>query len=201
MCKLYLVDDDQDVLDSLSWMLEALGHTAQAYLSADAFLKAVDLNQSAIAILDIQMPGMDGIELLSRIKSANSPISVIMLTGHGTISMAVQSIQKGAIDFLEKPVDGDKLNRLLAVAEQATLDAFDHHALQLSVTERLSSLTSRELEVMHKVLEGKLNKIIASELQIAQRTIELHRQKVMQKMQVKNVAELAYLMAKIEKTH
>lgn len=201
MCKLYLVDDDQDVLDSLSWMLEALGHTAEVYLSADAFLEAVDLHQSAIAILDIQMPGMDGIELLSRIKSANSPISVIMLTGHGTISMAVQSIQKGAIDFLEKPVDGDKLNSLLVLAEQATFAAFDNHALRLSISERLSCLTSRELEVMHKVLEGKLNKIIASELAIAQRTIELHRQKVMQKMQVKNVAELAYLMAKIENSN
>ncbi|GIU33811.1 DNA-binding response regulator [Shewanella colwelliana] len=195
MCDLYLVDDDQDVLDSLSWMLEALGHSTECYISADRFLASVDLSQPAIAILDIQMPGTDGIELLTKIKSANSPISVIMLTGHGTISMAVQAIQKGAIDFLEKPVDGDKLNHLLAKALEQTNNAFTEHNLQASIVERINTLTPRELQVMHKVLQGKLNKVIASELNIAQRTIELHRQKVMQKMQVSNIAELAYLMA------
>lgn len=196
MCKLYLVDDDQDVLDSLSWMLDGLGHQTHSFLSGEAFLAQVDLQQPGIAILDIQMPSIDGIELLDRIKATHSPIAVIMLTGHGTINMAVQSIQKGALDFLEKPVDGDKLNSLIKLAEHETANSYAQRTQQASVSERIASLTPRERQVMHKVLEGKLNKVIANELDIAQRTIELHRQKVMQKMQVNNIAELAYLMAK-----
>ncbi|MDP5148289.1 response regulator [Shewanella sp. ULN5] len=196
MCKLYLVDDDQDVLDSLGWMLDALDKPTESFLSATAFLDAIDLRQPAIAMLDIQMPQMDGIELLDNIKTAGSPMSIIMLTGHGTISMAVQCIQKGAIDFLEKPVDGDKLVILLEKAKQATLASFNEQSQRDNVSNLIATLTKREHEVMLKVLEGKLNKVIANELNIAQRTIELHRQRVMQKMHVSNIAELAFLLAK-----
>ncbi|MCG9736653.1 response regulator [Shewanella insulae] len=195
MSRLYLVDDDQDVLDSLNWMLEGMGYKPETFLSADSFLAKVDLKQAGVAILDIQMPGIDGLELLRRIHQQESPLSVIMLTGHGTISMAVQAIQEGALDFLEKPADGDKLLSLLKKASEATEDAFKRQQLKLSIIQRLALLTPREQEVMTYVLAGKLNKVIAAELNVAQRTVELHRQKVMQKMQVNNVAELAYLMA------
>lgn len=196
MCNIYLVDDDQDVLDSLSWMLDGLNLSTQGYLNADAFLALVDIKQAGIAILDIQMPGMDGIALLNHIKSQHSPFSIIMLTGHGTISMAVNTIQQGAMDFLEKPVDGDKLQLLLEKAKQLTLENYHNQCLLDSIEDKLNHLTSREKQVMSMVLDGKLNKVIASELNIGQRTIELHRQKVMQKMNVSNVAELAYLIAK-----
>ena len=196
MCNIYLVDDDQDVLDSLSWMLDGLNLSTQGFLNADAFLALVDIKQAGIAILDIQMPGMDGIALLNHIKSQHSPFSIIMLTGHGTISMAVNTIQQGAMDFLEKPVDGDKLQLLLEKAKQLTLENYHNQCLLDSIEDKLNHLTSREKQVMSMVLEGKLNKVIASELNIGQRTIELHRQKVMQKMNVSNVAELAYLIAK-----
>ncbi|WP_394202981.1 response regulator transcription factor [Shewanella waksmanii] len=199
MANLYLVDDDQDVLDSLCWMLDGQGKQADSYLSASAFIDAVDLSQPGVAILDIQMPEMDGMALLKHIKTCQSPISVIMLTGHGTISMAVQSIQQGAIDFLEKPVDGDKLITLIHQAQTASLQCFHQHKEQATIGQRLDTLTRREQQVMALVLEGKMNKVIAHELDIAQRTIELHRQKVMQKMQVSNIAELAYLMAKTQK--
>ncbi|QDF75328.1 MULTISPECIES: response regulator transcription factor [Shewanella] len=195
MCKLYLVDDDQDVLDSLHWMLEGMGYSPETFLNADSFLAKVDLQQPGVAILDIQMPGMDGIELLQHIGQQGSPLSVIMLTGHGTISMAVQAIQQGALDFLEKPADGDKLLDLLIKAKQATQHAFERQALKLCIAQRLALLSPREQQVMNYVLAGKLNKVIAAELNVAQRTVELHRQKVMQKMQVSNVAELAYLTA------
>lgn len=195
MCKLYLVDDDQDVLDSLHWMLEGMGYSPETFLNADSFLAKVELQQPGVAILDIQMPGMDGIELLQHIRQHGSPLSVIMLTGHGTISMAVQAIQQGALDFLEKPADGDKLLDLLIKAKQATQHAFERQALKLSIAQRLALLSPREQQVMNYVLAGKLNKVIAAELNVAQRTVELHRQKVMQKMQVSNVAELAYLTA------
>ncbi|PKG59171.1 DNA-binding response regulator [Shewanella sp. Choline-02u-19] len=196
MNNLYLVDDDQAVLDSLTWMLTGLGYQPKGFLSADSFLQAVDLQQSAIAILDVQMPGMDGSALLNHMTKAGSPITVIMLSGHGNIAMAVQAIQKGALDFLEKPVDGDKLVLLLEQASAQTEQNMLRKATRQALANKLVTLTPREREVMEKVLEGKLNKVIAAELNVAQRTLELHRQKVMQKMQVSNVAELAFLMGK-----
>ncbi|QQX78292.1 response regulator transcription factor [Shewanella sp. KX20019] len=196
MNNLYLVDDDQAVLDSLSWMLKGLGYQPKGFLSADCFLKSIDIQQPAIAILDVQMPGMDGSALLNHMTEAESPITVIMLSGHGNIAMAVQAIQKGAIDFLEKPVDGDKLASLLEQASIQTEHNMRSKLARQELVNKLATLTARELEVMNRVLEGKLNKVIAAELNIAQRTLELHRQKVMQKMQVSNIAELAFLMGK-----
>lgn len=196
MCRLYLVDDDQDVLDSLTWMLTGLGYKPSGFLSADTFLSGVDITQAGIAILDVQMPGMDGSALLSHLTTHQSPIAVIMLSGHGNIAMAVQAIQKGAIDFLEKPVDGDKLIELLDKAKRQTSLMQQRYVVQEMLDKKLATLTPREMEVMEKVLQGKLNKVIAAELNVAQRTLELHRQKVMQKMQVNNVAELAFLMGK-----
>ncbi|GIU35460.1 response regulator [Shewanella schlegeliana] len=196
MSNLYLVDDDQAVLDSLTWMLNGLGYEPQGHLSADSFLKQAELQNEGIAILDVQMPGMDGSALLSHLTKSQSPIAVIMLSGHGNIAMAVQAIQKGALDFLEKPVDGDKLAVLLEQAKLQTKLNMQQKVERDALADKLKALTPREHEVMEKVLEGKLNKVIAAELNIAQRTLELHRQKVMQKMQVSNVAELAFLMGK-----
>ncbi|ABV87408.1 response regulator transcription factor [Shewanella pealeana] len=196
MCNLYLVDDDQAVLDSLTWMLNGLGFQPQGFLSADSFLNQVNLHNEGIAVLDVQMPGMDGSALLSLLTKAQSPIAVIMLSGHGNIAMAVQAIQRGALDFLEKPVDGDKLVVLLEQAKTQTKLNMQRKLAREALSDKLEALTPREHEVMEKVLEGKLNKVIAAELNIAQRTLELHRQKVMQKMQVSNVAELAFLMGK-----
>ncbi|WP_037411218.1 response regulator transcription factor [Shewanella fidelis] len=196
MTNLYLVDDDQAVLDSLTWMLNGLGYQPKGYLSADSFLKEVAIDQEGIAILDVQMPGMDGSALLNHLTKCQSPIAAIMLSGHGNIAMAVQAIQKGALDFLEKPVDGDKLMSLLEQATQQTKLNVKRKIERDELAMKIATLTNREREVMDKVLEGKLNKVIAVELNIAQRTLELHRQKVMQKMQVSNVAELAFLMGK-----
>lgn len=194
MHPIYLIDDDQDVIESLGWMLSGLAINSQAYQSADAFLQAVDIHQAGIAILDINMPGIDGMALLTHLKQANSPIAVIMLTGYGSISLAVKSIQDGAIDFLEKPVDGEQLVNLLERANHTSQQRWQQYQQQQQVQQRLALLTPRETQVMQQVLSGKLNKVIAAELNISQRTIELHRHNVMQKMQVNNVAELAHLL-------
>ncbi|MGI2258215.1 response regulator transcription factor [Shewanella sp. GXUN23E] len=190
----YLVDDDPDVLESLSWMLEGLGIAPICFASAQAFLDQVNLSHPGVAVLDIDMPGMDGMALLEHINAAHSPISVIMLTGQGTIALAVKCIQIGALDFLEKPVDGDKLQSLLTLGQQ--LSDRDWQALQqqADIRARLDSLTKRENEVLQGILAGKMNKVIAAELGIAQRTIELHRQNVMTKMMAGSVAELAAMM-------
>ncbi|MCL1038077.1 response regulator [Shewanella submarina] len=190
----YLVDDDQDVLESLSWMLEGLGIQPACYQSADAFLTQTDIHQAGVAVLDINMPGMDGMELLETLKQRNSPIRVIMLTGQGTIALAVKSIQFGALDFLEKPVDGDKLLTLLEQGIKQSQELAESLVHKTQITTRLESLTRREKEVLSGILDGKMNKVIAAELGIAQRTIELHRQKVMSKMSAGSVAELTSMI-------
>lgn len=195
MEQLYLVDDDQDVLDSLSWMLEGMGIKCNGFNSADQFLKTVDIKLPAVVLLDIKMPGMDGVELLEQLNRQQSPLSIIMLTGHGTIAMAVDCIQRGALNFLEKPVDGAQLLELLPQAHQHSQQKWHSQNLQLEIANRLSTLSHREAQVLERILEGKMNKVIAAELDIAQRTLELHRQKVMQKMNVSNAAELAWLLA------
>lgn len=200
MNNLYLVDDDQDVLDSLSWMLEGMGLTCIAFSSAGQFLTNVDIRLAGVLLLDIKMPSMDGMELLTKMVNEQSPISVIMLTGHGTIAMAVKSIQQGAFNFLEKPVDGQQLLSVVNQAQQHTSQKWQQQCQQLTLSNRLATLTPRELQVIEGVLAGKMNKVIAAELDIAQRTLELHRQKVMQKMQVSNAAELAWLLANYNQT-
>ncbi|MGL6123681.1 MAG: response regulator transcription factor [Shewanella sp.] len=195
MKTLYLLDDDQDVLDSLSWMLAGMGQTCVGFNAADQFLHHVDIRLPAVLLVDIKMPKMDGVELLNYLNQQRSPISVIMLTGHGSIAMAVHCIQQGALNFLEKPVDGAQLLALLVQAQQHTQQKWQQHNLQQEITTRLATLSPRETQVMKRILEGKMNKVIAAELDIAQRTLELHRQKVMQKLQVSNAAELAWLLA------
>lgn len=190
----YLVDDDKDVLESLSWMLEGLGIQPHCFQSADEFLSQTDIHNAGIAVLDINMPGMDGMELLENLKQQNSPIKVIMLTGQGTIALAVKSIQFGALDFLEKPVDGDKLLTLLEQGIKQSQELAESLIHKTQITGRLESLTRREKEVLTGILDGKMNKVIAAELGIAQRTIELHRQKVMSKMSAGSVAELTSMM-------
>ncbi|MCL2918261.1 response regulator transcription factor [Shewanella litorisediminis] len=197
MIDVYLVDDDPDVLASLKWMLEGLGIRAQGFASAQDFLAAVDFSRPAVAVLDVQMPDMDGMSLLEVLFSRPSPIVPLMLTGHGNISMAVKAIQQGAMDFIEKPVDGDKLLALLRRA--ATLATERAISLQQSaeIQQRLDSLSPRETDVMHRVLEGKLNKTIAAELFITQRTVEIHRRNLLEKMAASNVAELAFVLSKL----
>ncbi|QDF67262.1 response regulator transcription factor [Shewanella sp. SNU WT4] len=196
MTPLYLVDDDQDVLDSLSWMLEGMGFASQSFTCPANLLSAVDIHAPAVMLLDIHMPGMDGMALLQHLVKLQSPIQIIMLTGHGNIAMAVQSMRVGALDFLEKPADGDKLKPLLLQAMQVSEQAYAAHNQHQLLRAQLNSLSPREHQVMTLVLAGKMNKVIASELELAQRTVELHKQKLLQKMQVSNAAELAWQLAK-----
>ncbi|QYJ74201.1 response regulator transcription factor [Shewanella sp. FJAT-52076] len=197
MIDVYLVDDDPDVLASLKWMLEGLGIKARGFASAEDFLAAVDLSRPAVAVLDVQMPDMDGMSLLEVLFSRPGPLVPIMLTGHGNISMAVKAIQQGAMDFIEKPVDGDKLLALLRRAARVATERAASLQLSADIQQRLDSLSPRETDVMHRVLEGKLNKTIAAELFITQRTVEIHRRNLLEKMAVSNVAELAFVLSKL----
>ncbi|MCH4295462.1 response regulator [Shewanella sp. 3B26] len=197
MIDVYLVDDDPDVLGSLKWMLEGLGIRAQGFDSGLAFLTKVDLARPGVVVLDVQMPEMDGMSVLECLFARPTPVVPVMLTGHGNISMAVKAIQQGALDFLEKPADGDKLLTLLKRAAAVSLERCESLRQSALLQSRVDSLSPRETDIMHRVLEGKLNKTIAAELFITQRTVEIHRKNLLEKMAVNNVAELAFVLSKL----
>ncbi|PHV12439.1 response regulator transcription factor [Chitinimonas sp. BJB300] len=191
----YLVDDDAAVRDSLALLLLSHGYTVRAFESGEAFLAALPPDCEGVAVLDVRMPGLSGLDVFDRLRQDDSELIVLFLSGHGDIPMAVQAVKQGAFDFLEKPC-----------SEQALLEKIDdalevvvgRHTSRGSLTEagkRLATLSPREREVMDRVLGGKLNKQIADELNIAIRTVEVHRANVFAKMGVRSALDLAQLLA------
>jgi len=191
----YIVDDDDAIRDALAWLLQTRGLTAISYGSAEDFLAAVGPDVNGCLILDIRMDGMSGIELFDRLAAGGYQMQVIFLTGHGDVPVAVGMLKKGAYDFVEKPFnDNDLVDRVVAALN------FDRQrrnasAVEASVAARLADLTEREQEVMDLVLAGRMNKVIAAELAISIRTVEVHRARVFEKMGVKTAVELARLLA------
>ena len=187
---LYIVDDDQAVRDGLKALLGARGFALETFDSAESFLAAMDRNVTGCAVLDIRMPGMNGLELQRELKRRAIALPVIIITGHGDVALAVTALKAGAIDFLEKPFDSDALLASIEDALRrgaATLTAaFDREA----VAARVAQLTAREREVMDLVVAGHPNKVVANRLGIAVRTVEIHRAKVMDKVQARNLSEL-----------
>jgi two-component system, LuxR family, response regulator DctR len=191
----YLVDDDDAIRDALAWLLNSRGIASRAWPSAEACLAAYDVSMRGCMVLDIRMPGMGGPELFDRLLERGCRLPAIFLTGHGDVPLAVQAIKKGAFDFIEKPFnDNELVDRVLAAiqldSDQQRLDA---SAGLMAV--KLSALSSREREVMELILAGKYNKVIADELGIAMRTVEVHRAHIFEKMGVKSAVELAQLLA------
>lgn len=187
----YLVDDDEAIRDSLGWLLQSRGVGCLAYPSAEAFLAAWNSSLSGCILLDIRMDGMNGPELYDLLRERGCILPVIFLTGHGDVPMAVSALKKGAFDFVEKPCnDNDLVNRVI---EALKLDENQRAASSSadSVNARIGKLTTRERQVMALVLAGKFNKIIADELQISMRTVEVHRSNLFEKMGVKTAVELA----------
>lgn len=189
----YIVDDDRAVRDSLSLLLNSVGISNQTFDSAAAFLEAFEPNRIACLVADIRMPVMSGLELQQKLNARRSGIPIIFITGHGDVPMAVNAMKDGAIDFLTKPFrDQDLLDRVRGALSGAKAEFESRQQLQ-EVRERLQSLTPRETEVMELVVKGSANKVIAMDLGVSQRTVELHRARVMQKMSVRSLAELVRL--------
>ena len=190
----YLVDDDEAIRDALSWLLKSRGIACTAYDSAENFLQSWGDTLSGCLVLDMRMPGMSGLDLFDALGERGSTLPVIFLTGHGDVPMAVGALKKGAFDFFEKPFNDNELaNRVgEAIAHDALLRA--QNATVDSVKTRLSRLTTRERQIMELVLAGKFNKVIADELKISMRTVEVHRANLFDKMQVKTAVELANLL-------
>jgi two-component system response regulator DctR len=190
----YLVDDDEAIRDSLSWLLQSRNINCLTYPSAEDFLDAWNSSFTGCILLDIRMNEMSGPELFDLLRQRGSTLPVIFLTGHGDVPMAVSTLKNGAFDFVEKPCNDNALvNRVL---EALQLDERQRSAASSadSVNAKLSKLTSREREVMDLVLAGKLNKVIADDLQISMRTVEVHRSNLLEKMGVRTAVELAQLL-------
>ena len=193
----YVVDDDDAVRDSLLLLLRSIGINGRAFATAGDFLNAYDPKQHSCLITDIRMPGMSGLDLQRELKDRGAPIPVILITGHGDVPMAVDAMKEGALDFIEKPFrDQDLLDRV----QQALTWDEEHRSKNLealSIQERIATLTPRETEVMELVVQGCANKVIAQDLGVSQRTVEIHRARVMEKMGMRS---LAALVRAVEKT-
>jgi FixJ family two-component response regulator len=190
----YIVDDDPEVRRALSRLLRAAGHSTRAFGSASEFLVSGEARLSAgCIILDLAMPGLSGLELQECLSASGCHRPIIFLTGNGDISKSVRAMKAGAVNFLTKPVDDQEL--LGAVDEALRVDADERAAwsTRLSVSERLNTLTPRERQVFDQVVAGRLNKQIAAELGIVEKTIKVHRARVMRKMHAASLVDLVHL--------
>jgi FixJ family two-component response regulator len=186
----YIVDDDEAVRDSLRWLLEANSYRVRAYASAESFLAEYDEQQPGVLIVDVRMPGMSGLELQEQLIARKSTMPVVFITGHGDIPMAISTMKKGAVDFLEKPLDETALREIVGrMFEQANQRLTQAKAVRQHEA-MLARLTSREQQVLERIVAGRLNKQIADDLGISIKTVEAHRANIMEKLQVTTVADL-----------
>ncbi|NQV70650.1 MAG: response regulator transcription factor [Pseudohongiella sp.] len=193
----FLVDDDEDLRRVIALWLESVGMNIQEYATAEDFLACYESSQSGCLLLDIYLPGMSGLELQQELIEKDIQIPTIIMTSQGDVSTAVQAMKAGAIDFIEKPLNEEQL--LERLRECLILDSSqrDKESRQENYSRRLADLTRRENEVMELMVAGKMNKVIAAELNISQRTVEDHRAKIMAKLKVKTIADVVriYLLS------
>mgnify|MGYP001813213370 CR=1 FL=1 len=186
----FIVDDDPSIRFAMQALMDSVNLPHEIFASADEFLEKVTDQRPGCLVLDIRMPGLGGLELQQELLGRGNTVPIIFITGHGDVPMAVEAMQKGAVDFIQKPFrDQDLLDR---IREALTTDKERREEQQkhAEVAERLARLTNREREVFDLVVTGKPNKVIAYELGVSQRTVEIHRARVMEKMQARSLADL-----------
>lgn len=186
----YIVDDDDGMRRALTVLMTTVGYQPLAFARPGEFLAKYDPNQTSCLVLDVRMPEMSGLEVQQHLNRNGSMLPVILVTGHGDVPMAVQAMKDGAFDFLQKPFrDQDLIDRINAALKQdaQNRESIDRHA---DLRQRAESLTPREREVMGHVVDGKANKVIAIDLGLSERTVEIHRANVMEKMGARSVAHL-----------
>lgn len=186
----YVVDDDEAVRDSLQWLLEGEGYRVRCFESAEAFLSRYDAREVACLIVDIRMAGMNGLELQNRLIETQSPLPIVFITGHGDVPMAVDTMKKGAMDFIQKPFKEDHLVGLVEGMLERAKETFAEYQLAISRDALLSKLTLRESQVLERIVAGRLNKQIADDLGISIKTVEAHRANIMEKLSANTVADL-----------
>lgn len=190
----YIVDDDDAVRASIRLLIRSVGLDARVHASAQEFLSSYDPRDAGCLLLDVRMPGMSGLDLQQELNRRGATIPVVFITGHGDVPMAVEAMQQGAFDFLQKPFrDQDLLDRVQrALARDA--ESRDRLAGRASIRARLATLTPREKEVMDLITRGKANKVVGADLGVSQRTVEIHRAHVMEKMHAGSLAELVRMV-------
>lgn len=193
-----IIDDDQEVTASLCWLIEPLGYQVITYSSATSFLETLVAEQANCLILDIRMPEITGFELHEILKARGINLPIIFITGHGDISMAVHAMKEGAINFLTKPINNQALLETINKAIRQDMKRRIENENSALIMSRVNKLTPREYEVMSLIVKGRLSKLIADDLKISLSTVEFHRAKVMKKMQVKTIAELASVVTALK---
>ena len=186
----YVVDDDEAVRDSVQWLLEGRGYRVRCFDSAESFLSRYDAREVACLLVDIRMGGMTGLELQARLIEIRSPLPIVFITGHGDVPMAVDTMKKGAMDFIQKPFKEADLVRLVEQMLDHANDSFADSQLAANRDSLLSKLTMRESQVLERIVAGRLNKQIADDLGISIKTVEAHRANIMEKLSANTVADL-----------
>ena len=198
MSQVFVVDDDESVRDAIGMLLDSVDVNYTTFDGATAFLEQYDPAQKGCLVLDIRMPGMSGLELQEQLLARGSHIPIIFITGHGDIPMAVEAMRKGAVDFIRKPFRDqellDRINEALAVDDENQAKAAHLEEIQRLI----GSLTPRESEIFERVCQGQANKVMAIELGISERTVEIHRSQVMHKIGARSLAELVRVKLKAE---
>ncbi|MCW3474096.1 response regulator FixJ [Limobrevibacterium gyesilva] len=185
----HVVDDDEAVRRSLALLLGSFGHSTCTYPSAEAFLAALDGIEPGCVIVDIRMPGMDGLGLQQELKRRGASLPVVVVTGHAEVALAVQAMKAGAVDFIEKPYSEEDILRAVAAALTRVVDEQHQRAVTDQAAARIAALTPRERDVLRRLVDGWPNKVIAHELGISPRTVEIHRANVMEKLGCRSLAE------------
>ena len=194
----FVVDDDEGVRNSLRFLLKSVGLTTRALSSASEFLETYNPSQSGCLVLDVRMPGMSGLELQQQLNLRGATIPVIFITGHGDVPMAVEAMQHGAFDFLQKPFrDQDLIDRIQRALERDVRSRASL-AQHEKIRQRIASLTPREQEVLKLMTQGKPNKVMAAALGVSQRTVEIHRARVMEKSGAASLAQLVRMVMDLE---
>jgi len=186
----YVIDDDDAVRESLEFLLRTANLTVRAFESATAFLPFLPQVKSGCVITDVRMPDISGIELLKRVKETAPDLPVIVITGHGDVPLAVEAMKVGAADFLEKPFDDEALLTVVRAALDRSATVGKRHAELTEINDKLAALSTRERQVLEGLVAGKPNKVIAFDLGISPRTVEIYRANVMTKMQAASLSEL-----------
>lgn len=191
----HIVDDDAAIRDALEWLFQSRGVSATTWASGEDFLAAWKPGLEGCLLLDVRMEGISGLQLYDELRSRGCRNPALFLTGHGDVPLAVTALKRGAYDFIEKPFNDNELVDRVIEALEHDAERRASQSKEDSVSTHLASLTQREREVMDRILAGKLNKVIADDLDIAMRTVEVHRARIFEKMGVKSAVELAQLLS------
>ena len=191
--KVYVIDDDEAMRDSLNFLLDSAGFSVILFETAQNFVDLLPGLEFGCVVSDVRMPGIDGIELLKRMKAGHSTFPILIMTGHGDVPLAVEAMKLGAVDFLEKPFEDDRLIGMIEGAMRQAEPAAKTEAVTQDIAARVATLSPRERQVMDGLIAGLSNKLIARDYDISPRTIEVYRANVMTKMQANSLSELVRL--------